>query len=275
MTGLLDFWLSEIINRGIIRSIIVSVVTVIGSIIVYRILKKIIKKVMISEHVRGILNLISTVLVTISGILIIFNVLELPLEWFALTGTLTGTAIGFASTQTIGNFLAGLYILVTMPFKVSDYIKIGSVEGEVRAITINYTRIFTPTYNFIEISNRDVLNSKIENCTEGNYVDYTFMIGFDHRLGNMELNWKCMAPAIDEFYSMHKDKLPRKPEYSLAQVDRLGRTFAVRLFFRRGKAKVLYDLKPELTNMILERWDMIRTKLSIPEMLKEIERIST
>ena len=275
MTSLLDFWLSEIINGGMIQSIIVSVVTVIGAIIVQRILKKIIKKATLSEHVRGILSLISTVFVTISGILIIFNVLRLPLEWFALTGTLTGTAIGFASTQTIGNFLAGLYILVTMPFKVLDYIKIESVEGEVRAITINYTRILTPTYNLMEIPNRDVLNSRIENCTERNSIDYTFMIGFNHEIGNKELIYRCIAPAIDEFYAIHMDKLPRKPKYSLTEVDRLGRKFAIRFFFKRGKAKVLYDLQPELTNMIIERWDMIRMKSLIPGMPREIERIST
>jgi hypothetical protein len=271
LTSLSENWLLEILNSQMVRSIIIAVVTVISAIIVQRILKKLIRrfceKVRLSEHVRGILTLISTVVVTTLGILIIFNVAGLPVEWFALTGTLTGTAIGFASTQSIGNFLAGLYLLVTTPFKVLDYIKIGSVEGEVRAVTINYTRVFTPTYNLMEIPNREVLNSRIENCAEGALVDYTFTMGFDHTVANKELTGNCIAPAIDMFYAIHEDTLPRKPEYSLTNVNRLERTFAIRFFFQRGKAERFYDLQPKLTNMILERWDLVRMKPNISSII--------
>ncbi|MFQ6075002.1 MAG: mechanosensitive ion channel family protein, partial [Candidatus Bathyarchaeia archaeon] len=193
MNGLLEIWnrLLEILNIATVRSVIIAVVTVIGAIIVQRMLKKAIARFCeeagLSEHVRGILTLISNVAVAASGIFIVLGVLGLPIEWFALTGTLTGTAIGFASTQTLGNFLAGLYILITSPFKVMDYIKIGDIEGEVRRITINYTRIFTPTYNLMEIPNREILNSRILNCTVGDQVDYTFTTGFDHKVGNKEL----------------------------------------------------------------------------------------
>ena len=41
--------------------------------------------------------------------------------------------------------------------------KIGDIEGEVREITINYTKIYSPTYNITEIPNRKVLDSTILN----------------------------------------------------------------------------------------------------------------
>lgn len=109
------------------------------------------------------------------------------------------------------------------------------------------------------------MNSRIENCAEGDHIDYTFTMGFNHKVENKELTWKCIAPAIDEFYKIHEDKLPRKLKYSLTKVDRLGRTFAIRFFFPRGKAKMFYDLQPELTSMIIERWDIICKKLKEPQ----------
>lgn len=235
--------------------------TVIVAVIVQRTLKKTIVRFCdragLSRHVRGILILISNVVVAVLGIFVILGVLGLPVELFALTGALTGTAIGFASTQTLGNFLAGLYILITSPFKVMDYIKIGDIEGEVRRITINYTRIFTPTYNLMEIPNREILNSRILNCTVGDQVDYTFTIGFDHKVGNKELVEKCIIPAIHEFHLKHKDEIPKKPEHCMASNDRLGREFAIRFFFPKGRAKTFYDLQPELVDMMVRRWDTL------------------
>jgi small-conductance mechanosensitive channel len=40
---------------------------------------------------------------------------------------------------------------------VRDYVKIGDTEGEVREITINYTKIYTPTYN---ITPNPITNTK-------------------------------------------------------------------------------------------------------------------
>ena len=52
-----------------------------------------------------------------------------------------GTAIGLAFSQALGNIVSGLYVLTARPFKVGDYVKIGGIEGIVREITLNYTRM--------------------------------------------------------------------------------------------------------------------------------------
>jgi len=41
--------------------------------------------------------------------------------WFVGVSALTGAAIRFASTQTVGNFLAELYVMMSRPFMVRDY----------------------------------------------------------------------------------------------------------------------------------------------------------
>ena len=36
--------------------------------------------------------------------------------------------IGFGSSQTINNVAAGLYVIISKPFRVKDYVKIGDAE---------------------------------------------------------------------------------------------------------------------------------------------------
>ncbi len=78
---------------------------------------------------------------------------------------LLGTAIGFASTQTIGNFISGLYIMLTRPFYVGDYVilpKLG-IEGIIQDISVNYTRVFQPNGTTALIANRSLIDTQIIN----------------------------------------------------------------------------------------------------------------
>ncbi|MFX0182494.1 MAG: mechanosensitive ion channel domain-containing protein [Candidatus Hodarchaeota archaeon] len=86
-------------------------------------------------------------------------------ELFIGAAALLGTAIGFASSTTIGNFISGLYLLVTNPFSVGDYIMIPSlkIEGIVEEVSINYTKVLTPNGIHVSISNQKLLGAAIHN----------------------------------------------------------------------------------------------------------------
>lgn len=86
----------------------------------------------------------------VRGAVAILQVFGWGADWLISVSALGGAAIGFASTQTLGNFLAGIYLMVSRPFMVNDYVRIGDVEGEVREITVNYTKIYTPTFNILQ-----------------------------------------------------------------------------------------------------------------------------
>ncbi|OLS26819.1 MAG: putative MscS family protein YkuT [Candidatus Heimdallarchaeota archaeon LC_3] len=78
---------------------------------------------------------------------------------------LLGTAIGFASTQTVGNMISGIYIMIARPFFISDYIMLPKLgfEGIVKEITINYTKILQPNGNTAIISNRSLIDTPLVN----------------------------------------------------------------------------------------------------------------
>jgi len=86
-------------------------------------------------------------------------------EFFIGAAALLGTAIGFASSSTIGNFISGLYLLVTNPFSVGDYVMLPSLkaEGIIEEISINYTNILTPEGIHVIIANQKLLGTVIKN----------------------------------------------------------------------------------------------------------------
>ncbi|MBS3793763.1 MAG: mechanosensitive ion channel [Candidatus Thorarchaeota archaeon] len=78
-------------------------------------------------------------------------------------GALTGTAVGLAFSRSLSNMVSGLYVFASRPFRIGDYIRIGSVEGIVRDITLNYTKIVKPDYTIEAIPNSDIVEEKLVN----------------------------------------------------------------------------------------------------------------
>ena len=244
-------------------ALLIVVVTFVVDRLIRRAISRYAKNLNLEPHAENIFKLIERIIVFAAGLVAILSLFGLDTNWFLGISALTGAAIGFASTQTVGNFLAGLYLMVSRPFMVRDYVKIGDVEGEVREITINYTKIYTPTYNITEIPNRKVLDSIILNYSgKKDIIDYSFQMGFPHleNITNEELIEECIKPTIEKFYEKYKGTLSRKPEASMSKMDRLGRAFMIRMFFPEGKVNKFYDLQPELMQDIVNCWDALKAK---------------
>ncbi|MFX0067367.1 MAG: hypothetical protein ACFFC7_35040, partial [Candidatus Hermodarchaeota archaeon] len=67
-------------------------------------------------------------------------------------------------------------------------------------------------------------------------------------------------PVLEEFYNKYNDILPKKPEVSMFKMDRLERSFLIRMFFPEGKIDMFYDIQPELMQEIVNRWDAYKAK---------------
>jgi small-conductance mechanosensitive channel len=245
----------------IVVAAIIVLITFVADRVLLRGISRYSRRVKLPKHAENILRLIARLIIVSLGVVALLQHFGLGVEWFVGLSALTGAAIGFASTQTVGNFLAGLYIMISRPFMIRDYVKIGAVEGEVREITINYTKIYTPTYNIMEIPNKMVLDSTILNySTKKNLIDYSLEIGFPHqeKITNKELVEKCITPVLEEFYSKYKNILPKKPEVGMNKMTRLERGFLIRLFFPEGKIDTFYDIQPELLQNIVNSWDVCK-----------------
>lgn len=251
----------NLLSIGVTLAIII--VVFIAEYILRKLLSRHSERIGLSGHVENILRLSLRVIVAFAGIAAVLQYMGLGVDWLFSLSALAGAAIGFASTQTVGNFLAGLYLMISRPFTIQDYVKIGDIEGEVTNISINYTRIYNPTYNYVEIPNRKILDSNITNYIDhGKVMDYSFEMGFPHSdvIYNRLIIERCILPGIESFYKEYKGLLPKKPEYGMSSMTRLERTFFIRLFFPKGKTKEFYDTQPLLMERIVNLWDKLKTE---------------
>ena len=213
----------------------------------------------LEPHGINIVKLLLRIVAIVVATVTVFQIFNLPTSIFLGGSALIGAAIGFGSSQTINNIVAGLYVLISQPFRVKDYVKIGDLEGQVEEISVNYTSLYTPTFNILKVPNTQVMSSKILNMTHEGLIKYTYSVNFDHALTEERVFKEILEPAIQDFHSHCDDGSIRCPEAYLDSADRFGKTYKIRLFIPKGEAKMLYTLQPELNQLIMKHFDRART----------------
>ena len=87
--------------------------------------------------------------------------------WLASAGIL-GIAVGFAAKDTLANLFAGIFILADAPYKLGDFVVLGTGErGRVTDIGIRSTRILTRDDIEVTIPNSLIANGTVVNETGG------------------------------------------------------------------------------------------------------------
>ncbi len=92
-----------------------------------------------------------------------------------------GLAIGLAMQKSLGNFAAGVMLLVFRPFKVDDWVSIGGDVGRIDSVKLFYTVMITGDNRQLVIPNGNVYSGKIENLTVRGTrrIDMVFGISYD------------------------------------------------------------------------------------------------
>jgi small conductance mechanosensitive channel len=108
----------------------------------------------------------------------------------ALLAVIGGGAfvVGFALQDTLGNFAAGLMLLIYRPFDVGDFVEVGGVTGKVDSVSLVTTTIRTPDNKVILVPNRSVWGQVITNATASDErrVDMVFGVGYDDDLAKAQ-----------------------------------------------------------------------------------------
>ncbi len=94
----------------IVTGLVVIAVMLVADRLIRRAISRHSKRLRLEKHVENVFKLIARIVVFAAGMVALLQFFGMPTEWFVGVSALTGAAIGFASTQTVGNFLAGLYI---------------------------------------------------------------------------------------------------------------------------------------------------------------------
>ena len=241
----------------IIWVIVIAVVAAVLERLITRWLRRFIKRTEMPPDVGNGLMLTARLMILIGAVVALLNVSGVQTDILVAFSAVGGAAIGFASTRTVGNFIAGLYLLVTRPFHVGDYVRIDGIEGIVKEITINYAKILTTANNLVLISTQRILDKEITNYRfsgdESNLFCYGFELNFDHSLPTEKLE-----EMLDSVIERYAEKLPKKPEYQLTKLTRLERSYMFYIYVEDPRD--IFILQPQLLREITQTWDKAKTQ---------------
>jgi small-conductance mechanosensitive channel len=240
----------------LIKIIVIATVAIVLERLFSRQIRRFGKRVTLPLHVTNNIVLTLRLLLLVSASALIISLAGVPMEWLVAISAILGSAIGFASNKTIGNFIAGFFLLAARPFRVGDYVKIGAVEGVVEEIAINYTKILTMDDNIVAISNLQLLDRDITNyrCTDApigkTLYHYNFEMGFNHSVSDAK-----MAQIFAEVLAEHKD-LPSVPTFTLDRTTIDGRFY--RVFLYVTDPEEIFQKRNQIYEKVLGKWDAAR-----------------
>jgi small-conductance mechanosensitive channel len=241
----------------ILSVLVIAVVALLLERVFTTYLSKFTKRAKMQRNAANNLVLTFRILILIGAVLAISRIGGLDPAWILSISAIAGAALGFASQKTLGNFLAGLFLLAARPFKVGDLVRLGTVEGVVQEVTINYTKVLTIGNNTVSISNlqildRDITNYVYESRKNFSLYCYTFEIGFDHTVSTDKL-----TAVFAEVFERFVHTLPKPPFAMLTRSDAFVRVYTVYLYVEHPED--VFTLRPQISAEVFKRWDLERS----------------
>ncbi len=156
-------------ENGLLQFLISLAVILVAAFVLRRLLRRWSKKAeghTFRPFMFGVLKVLIVFLV------ILFIMMQVtPLKNIAgslLAGTsVLALALSLACQESVGNFIAGLFIIASKPFEVGDYIKVGEFQGTVDEITMRHTVLHTWENNRVIIPNSVVNSREVTNFNTG------------------------------------------------------------------------------------------------------------
>jgi small conductance mechanosensitive channel len=113
----------------------------------------------LQEYAAHILNVVLTVTLVVA----ILGYFGVETTSFAALLAAVGIAVGAAWAGLLSNFAAGALLIILRPFNVGDFVKVGGVEGTVKAIGLFSTTMMTPDNVTTFIGNGKIAADTIQN----------------------------------------------------------------------------------------------------------------
>ncbi|TFG34783.1 mechanosensitive ion channel [Candidatus Thorarchaeota archaeon] len=143
--------------------VITLVILLAAYVVITRLARKSLQNVGMGPEASTGIVIILRLIFFMAAISVIVTAFQTSFATILSLSAIFGTALGLAFSQALGNIVSGLYVLTARPFRVGDYVKIGNVEGIVREITLNYTRVLLADETTELVPNNKVVSSEVTN----------------------------------------------------------------------------------------------------------------
>ncbi len=211
-----------------------------------------------SNLLRTFINKLVRRVVLLVGLLVALSAMGVNVgAMFALIG---GGAfiLGFALQDTLGNFAAGMMLLLYRPFDVGDVVSVGGVTGKVDNVSLVSTTIRTPDNQIILVPNKSVWGQVITNITgsEERRVDLVFGIAYEDDL-------KTVQKLLEEVTTSH-EKVLEDPA-PVIKVNELAASSVNFICRPWTKTADYWDVYWDLTRRVKEAFDAHGISIPYPQ----------
>jgi small conductance mechanosensitive channel len=270
LAGLLSTWTGNTIDWITTNGpkIFFKTVLFLLILLIFRILSRFARKVVrkaIQTSSLKVSQLLERTALTVTGAAVmIFGVLvalsQLGVEVGPLLAGLgvVGFIIGFALQDTLGNFAAGVMILLYRPYDVGDLIEVAGGSGKVNDMTLVATTILTLDHRTLVIPNSKIWGDVIENVTAQRMrrIDMVFGISYSDDIPHAER-------VLEEIVGGH-EKVLDDPE-AVIKLHNLGDSsvdFIVRPWV---KTDDYWDVYWDITREVKIRFDAEGISIPFPQ----------
>ncbi len=217
----------DLIEEYALPVVFAIIILIVGRIIA-RVVRDIFRKVLTKRNVEAaVVSFSSNVLYFLLMAVVIIAALEEigfnTTSAVAIFGAFT-LAIGFALQSSMGNFAAGVMILVFKPFKIGDFIQAGGIMGSVTDLSIFDTHLKTPDNKKIIIPNGQVTSGPITNFSHNDTRRMDLVVGVSYEDNLLKVK-EVLCDILDKDDGVLKD-----PTYTVGVLEMADSSvnFAVR-----------------------------------------------
>ncbi len=176
----------------------------------------------------------------------------------ALLGA-AGLAIGLALQGTLSNVASGVMLLMLRPFRVGDYVVVGSdTGGTVREVGLFNTVLITPDKVYIAVPNSEIFNGAITNYTREETRRINIIIGIDYA-DDIDKAQSILLDIMTSDTRVLKDPAPIAPVNELApsSVNLIARCFVPNALY--------WDVFFSMQKTIKLRFDAAKITIPFPQ----------
>lgn len=192
---------------NLVVAIIVLIFFWLVAIIAERVVRRMVYRISPYGHMAKLMAGLSRLLVVAVGVILALSAMSLDR---AVASMLAGVgilsiAIGFASKDIAGDYMAGFVIHFTHPFRTGHIIKVGNFFGYVESIEMRVTKCHTQQGQRVVIPNRKIIENEIINysITGVRRVDLTVSVSYSV---DLELLEELVIDAVESLELRNSDR---------------------------------------------------------------------
>jgi small-conductance mechanosensitive channel len=126
--------------------------------------------------------------IVFAGLLAALSLLDATALLGSVVGALglLGLAVGFATKDTVENYIASILLSIRQPFRHDEFVRIDEVEGKVIRLTSRATVLMSLDGNHVRLPNAKVYKATIVNFSRNPLRRFEFTVGVDTELDLQE-----------------------------------------------------------------------------------------